>query len=318
MTRYLLKRLAAIPLTALGASLLIFLLLRALPGDPAVTIATRGGEGVASAQEIAAVRDRLGLDQPLPLQFAGYVGGLLRLDAGDSLRTGKPVLQEIAARLPVTVELALLAVMVSLFLGLPVGVAAALRYGSWVDYALRGFGLAGLSLPNFWLGTLAILGLSLWLNWIPPLGRTNFFEDPATHLQQILLPSLILGYRYSAIIGRLTRSTLLDVLHEDYIRTARAKGAPERIVVVRHALRNAALPLVSIIGVEVGALLAGTVVIESVFALPGMGRLLLDAVRFRDYPLVQTIVTLMALLVLCLNLVLDLVYTWLNPRVRYA
>ena len=318
MRRYILHRLLLMVPTVIGISVFIFIIMRLLPGDVATLIATRGGEGVATAEEIAGVHERLGLGDPLLVQYAKFTGGLLRLDAGTSLWTGRPVMEEMLVRLPLTAELATLSVLLSLAFGLPMGVYSALHRGTRADYLLRLASIAGLALPNFWIGVLIILFLSLYFGWIPPLGYADLATDPPKNLQQMIWPALALGYRFSAVVSRMTRSTLLEVLGEDYIRTARAKGLPETAVVLRHGLRNALLPVITLLGVQLGTLLGGTIVMETIFNLPGVGRLLIDSIHHRDYPTVQTIVLLLAVTVACINLVIDLLYTWLNPRVRYS
>lgn len=317
MAPYLARRVLLLVPTLLGIALAVFLLLRALPGDPAVFIATRGGEGTASEAEVAAVRERLGLADPLPLQFGRFLSGIVTLQAGDSLWTGRPVFPEVLARLPLTLELALLGAAFSVLLGVPLGLAAAVRRGTLIDHALRLFTLGGVMIPNFWLAALLVLGLSVYLQWSPPLGYTALTADPLRNLEQLAVPALALGYRLAALVARMTRSALLEVLGQDYVRTARAKGLGERGVVLGHGLRNTLLPVITVLGVQAGSLLAGAVVMETVFTLPGMGRLLVDAVQHRDYPTIQGALLVFATLVALVNLVVDTAYAWADPRVRH-
>ena len=318
MRAYLVRRLLLVVPTLFGVSLIIFTIMRVIPGDVATYIATRGGQGIATDQEVADLREKLGLADPLPLQFGKFVGGLLKLDVGESLWSGRPVIQEIAARVPLTIELAVLSTLVSIAIAIPVGVLSAVRQDTWVDYIFRLIGIAGLAMPNFLIGVLIILFLSLYFRWIPPLGYTDLFADPAKNLQQMIWPALALGYRLSAVVSRMTRSTMLEVLREEYIRTAWAKGLPQHVVVYRHALQNALLPVITIAGMQLAFLMGGTVIMESIFTLPGVGRLLVDSVVHRDYPVVQTIVVLLAVVISLMNLVVDMLYAWLNPRIRYS
>ncbi|MBI2888145.1 MAG: ABC transporter permease [Chloroflexi bacterium] len=318
MQEYIIRRLFLMIPTLLGVSLIIFTIMRVIPGDVATLIATRGGEGTATEQEIGDLREKLGLADPLPIQYLKFVGGLLKLDVGESLWSGRPVIKEIVSRLPLTMELAVLAVLISLIIALPVGVLSAIRQDTWVDYLFRIISIAGLAMPNFWIGVLIILFLSLYFRWIPPLGYTDLFVDPGKNLQQMVWPAVALGYRLSAIVSRMTRSTMLEVLREDFIRTAWAKGLRERVVIYRHALKNALLPVITITGIQLGALMGGTVIMESIFTLPGVGRLLIDSINHRDYPVVQTIVVLLAFIFASVNLIVDMVYAWLNPRIRFS
>lgn len=318
MHQYILRRLFMTGPTLLGVSLIIFAIMRLLPGDVALVIATRGGEGTTTEQEVAALREQLGLTDPLPLQYLKFIGGLMRLDAGNSLWSGRPVMQELLSRLPLTLELAALAVAFSLVIAIPLGILSAVRQDTWADYLFRFVSIAGLALPNFWIGVLIILFLSLSFHWLPPLGYTDLFTDPAKNLQQLVWPALALGYRQAAVVSRMTRSAMLEVLREDYIRTAWAKGLEERAVLFRHALKNALLPVITLSSVQLGGLLGGAVIMETIFTLPGIGRLLIDSLAHRDYPMVQSIVVLLAFMVTFVNLVVDLLYAWLNPRIRYA
>lgn len=318
MQKYILRRLMLMAPTLIGVSLIVFAIMRVIPGDVASYIATRGGEATASAREVEDLRQKLGLADPLPVQYFKFMGGLLTLDVGNSLWTGRPVIRELMTRLPLTIELALLSILISLVIAIPLGVASAIRQDTWIDYLFRLVSIAGLAIPNFWFGVLVILVLSITFNWIPPLGYADLFANPGKNLQQMIFPALVLGYRLSAIVSRMTRSTMLEVLREDYIRTARAKGLRDVAVVYRHALKNALLPVITLSGLQLGALMGGTVIMENIFSLPGVGRMLVDAINHRDFPVVQTIVMLFAVTFATINLLVDLVYAWLNPRIRFS
>lgn len=317
MTEYIIRRLLLMIPTLLVVSLIVFTIMRVIPGDVAALIATRGGEGIASQEDIAALREKIGLNDPLPIQYAKFIFGLVRFDVGNSLWSGRPVIAELLSRLPLTVELALLAVTTSVSIAIPIGVMSAMRQDTWVDYVFRVISISGLALPSFWLGVLIILFLSIYFRWIPPLGYTDVFVDPWKNIQQMIWPALALGFRLSAIVSRMTRSTMLEVLREDYIRTAWAKGLRERVIIFRHALKNALLPVITITGLQLGVLLGGTVIAETIFTLPGVGRFLIDSINHRDYPVVQTIVMWLAIVFSFINLSVDLAYAWLNPRIRF-
>jgi peptide/nickel transport system permease protein len=315
--RYIAGRLLLLIPTLFGVSLIIFVIMRLLPGDVA-EVALGGGQGV-SPEQIAQFRRDLGLDRPIPVQYVEWVGGLLRLDAGTSLLTRAPISEELKSRLPVTAELALGAVIVSTLIALPVGVLSAVYQDRWIDYLFRIVSILGIALPIFWIQTLVRnLFLPKYVGWLPPPGYADPWEDLGRNLQQMWLPILLLGYAQSAIVSRLARSTMLDTLREDYIRTARAKGLRERSVIVRHAVRNALLPVITLAAIQLGTLLGGAVITESVFGLPGVGRYVLDAIRNRDYPVVQAVIILIAAIYVVLNLIVDLIYGWVDPRVRIA
>jgi peptide/nickel transport system permease protein len=317
MTAYLAKRLISLPLTLLGVSVVTFLFLRLIPGD---AISARLGTSTAlSADQLARMRAFYGLDQPLYLQYATWLGSVLRGDAGFSVRTGQPVVSEIAARLPVTIELAVAAALVALALGIPLGLASALRPSGGADLLARGFGLIGLALPNFWLGTLAILLFARYLHWMPNTGGyVEFFTDPAANLKFLMFPAVTLGLAMAAVVMRTTRSAMLDVLGADYIRTAHAKGLHAARVIERHALKNGLIVVITILGIQVGYLLGGAVVVEEVFSLPGLGRMLLNAINQRDYALVQGGVLVIATLFVAANTVVDVLYGFIDPRIRFA
>ncbi len=318
MLRYIFGRLLLFVPTLIGASLLIFAMLRIMPGDVAVLIAG-GGEGTSlSPEAIQSIREELGLTRPLPEQYVTWLADIARLDFGHSLRDQSPVLQDVRSAFPVTLQLALMVAVVAFMIGVPLGVLAAVRRETWVDYLARVLGIAGLAMPVFWTGTLLILLMAYAFRWTPPLGFASLTSDPATNLSQMVFPTLVLGYYYAGVVSRMARSSMLEVLRHDYVRTAWAKGLRERGVVVRHALRNALLPIVTITGLQFAQMLGGTVIVEQVFSLPGMGKLLVDGIVWRDYPVVQSLVVIFAFWVLLSNLLVDLIYGWLDPRVRYA
>jgi peptide/nickel transport system permease protein len=317
MRTYVAKRLLLIVPTLLGVAALVFFIMRVIPGD--VTLLILGGDqaGRIDPSQITAMKRQLGLDQPLLVQFGSWLWGVLRFDFGKSLWTGQPVIQELLIRLPLSLELALLASMVSVLIAIPLGMLAAVRQDTWVDYVVRVVSIGGLAIPSFWVGILCILLLVIYFGWGPPLEFTPPWIDPWANFQQMVWPVVTVGYRYAAVTTRMTRSTVLEVLREDYIRTAWAKGLRERAVVVRHALKNAMLPVVTLIGTEFAFLIGGLVVTETVFTLNGVGRFVVDAVAHRDYPVVQALVFLIAFGFVIVNLLVDLTYAWLDPRIRY-
>ncbi len=316
MRIYILKRLLLIIPTLLGAATLVFLIMRVIPGDVALLI-LGGDQGQIDQKQLVAMRQQLGLDQPLYVQFGTWLWGVLRFDFGKSLWTGQPVLSELAIRLPLSLELALLATMVSVIISIPLGMLAAVRQDSWVDYLVRVISIGGLAIPGFWVGILCILFLVIVFGWGPPLEFTPPWINPWANFQMMVWPVLTVGYRYAAVTTRMTRSTMLDVLREDYIRTAWAKGLHERAVVVRHALKNSMLPVITLVGTEFAFLIGGLVVTETVFTLNGVGRFVVDAVAHRDYPVVQALIFLTAFSFVIVNLLVDLTYAWFDPRIRY-
>jgi peptide/nickel transport system permease protein len=313
--KYVVRRfLLAVPVLLLS-SLIVFGLMRVMPGD-ALT-ALMGESGNIGERELQKVRKDLGLDLPYYRQYMIWLWQMVSLSPGDSLFTGEPIGVSLKKAIPVTVELTVLAMVLGLVIAVPIGVLSATRQDTPSDYAGRVVAVSGLSFPEFWLATLVITFAAIWFRWIPPIGYTSFWESPWRNLQQFLLPAAVLGFRLSAATMRMTRSTVLEVLREDYVRTAWAKGLGGRIVVYKHALKNALIPVVTIVGGQLGTLLAGAVVVETIFALPGMGRLTVEAILYRDYPVVQTNVMLVAGTLVTLNLVVDLTYAWLDPRIRY-
>ena len=319
MHRYILRRiLTAIP-AFLGAITLVFLVMRVVPGDIAlVMIAGFESADDASDEQLDRLRTQLGLNKPLYQQYFEWLGGTVRFDFGESLWTGQSILEEFKVRYPVTLSLLVLTLIVSVLIAIPAGIVMALRQDTWTDYALRLFTLAGLSIPSFFVAILIILALLYWFQWAPPLEYRPIWEDPWLNFQRLIFPAIATGYRLSAIGARMTRSSMLEVLRDDYIRTARAKGLQQRIVVWRHALKNALLPVITLVGLEIIGLFGGIVIVETVFTLPGMGRYLVDAIVRRDYTSVQALVFMFAMFVIVINLVTDIVYGWLDPRIRYT
>jgi peptide/nickel transport system permease protein len=316
MRTYVLKRLLLIVPTLLGAAALVFVIMRVIPGDVALLI-LGGDSGQIDQRQLTAMRQKLGLDQSLLVQFGTWLWGIVRLDFGNSLWTGQPVIQELLIRLPLSLQLALFATIVSVIIAIPLGMLAAVRQDTWVDYAVRVFSIGGLAMPGFWIGILTILALVIFFGWGPPLEFTPPWVDPWANFQMMVWPVVTVGYRFSAVTTRMTRSTVLEVLREDYIRTAWAKGLRDRAVVIRHALKNAMLPVITLIGTEFAFLIGGLVVTETVFTLNGIGRFVVDAVAHRDYPVVQALVFLIAFGFVVVNLLVDLTYAWFDPRIRY-
>lgn len=298
----------------LGITVAVFLVMKLIPGD---TILARLGTE-ATPELIQQFRDLHGLDRPLPVQLWEWLGRVARLDFGESMVSGRNVLESIGTRLPATLELTVAATLVAILLGIPMGVAAAWWRGRGIDFAARAISILGLSVPNFWLALLLILAFALRLHWFPATGYVDFFTDPLRHVRHVALPAITLGVGMAAVLARYVRASLLDVLRHDYIRTAAGKGLTPARVLLRHALRNAMLPVTTVIGLQIGALLGGTVIIEDIFAWPGLGRFALQAIYERDYPVIQTIVLVVASGYVSINLLVDLVYGWLDPRIRYS
>jgi peptide/nickel transport system permease protein len=318
MSRYLLRRVIATVPVLIGVSLIVFVIMRVAPGDVAQMILSGESGSGASAEEVQQLRHRLGLDRPYYAQYLTFLAGLVRLDPGESLWTSQPILLELGRRIPITLELAVMAVVISWAIALPTGILSAVFQDTWVDYVFRVFSVAGLAVPAFWTGTLLLLLLAQHLHWMPPLGYVSPMDNPRLNVQQFIWPALIIGYATSAILSRMTRSAVLEVLREDYVRTARAKGVRGAVVVGRHVLKNALPPVVTLSAVQMGNLLGGAVISETIFTLPGVGRFLVDAILHRDYPVVQTIVILFAGVVVTLNLLTDVLYAWFDPRTRYT
>ena len=316
MQRYLVNRFLLIIPTVIIISFAIFLIFRLLPGDVALNILSDDGRKTVDPVEYQELRDELGLNDPLMVQYGGWLWDLVRLDGGTSLVTRSSVFSDLRRTLPITLELAVLSIVIGVGIAVPVGVIGAINQNGVWDLSGRFFTTIGLAMPSFLAGALLLLLLVNQFSWIPPLEFTPFFEDPVANLQQMIFPALVLGFASSAVLARITRSSMLEVLRQDYVRTARAKGLPPGLVVRRHSLRNALLPLVTLAGLEVGFLLGGSIIVERIFVLPGIGFQLLKAIEVRDWVTVQTIVTIFALSILPLNVALDLLYGWLDPRIR--
>ena len=288
------------------------------PGDPAqLILAGDLGEGRYTQEQLENLRAELGTDRPLFVQYGNWIWDMLRLDFGVSMFYDTPVSEDLADKVPITLELAFMALILASVAAVPLGIVSAMRQDSWEDYVARVIAITGVSVPTFWTGILIVYFLVTLFDWLPPLGYADLWEDPLTNLQQLIFPAIALGFYNMAFIARVTRSSMLEVFREDYIRTARAKGLRERLVITRHALKNAFLPVVTVSGWQFGYLIAGTVIIEVIFLVPGMGRLLVDSVLRRDYTMIQSIVMVITVMVLALNLVIDLIYGWLDPRIRY-
>lgn len=316
MGTYVARRLVQLVPSLIGISLVVFLLLHLIPGD--VIDAMLGSDIALSPAARDSLRKVLGLDQPLYVQYGTWIWDMLHGDLGRSLRGNQPVLMLVFQRLPITGELSVLALVLSVILSVPLGVLSAVRRNSLWDVFARLFALIGLSLPTFWLATIFILVASLYFHWLPAVLFVNFKDDPLQNLEQMFLPTISLALPLMAITSRLTRSAMLEVLRQDYVRTARAKGLFERIVLYRHALRNALIPVVTIVGIQLGQLFGGAVVVEQIFGLPGVGLLLLNGISQRDYPVVQGTVMFLATIFLLLNLFVDVLYGYLDPRIHYG
>ena len=316
MWKYLLKRFLLMLPTLLGVAIVTFTLIRIIPGD-VVELRYSGDRGAVSQELLDKERARIGLDKPVWRQFATWILGVARLDFGTSMWTGAPIWEEIRLRFALSVQVAIMATMVAVLLAIPLGVLAALKQDTWIDYAVRLFSIAGLATPSFWLGIVAILVLLIVFKWLPPMVYTPFWVNPWQNLAQLIWPALAVGYRYSAVATRMTRSAMLEVLREDYIRTARAKGVWEKLILSRHALKNAMLPVLTVIALEFAFLIGGLVVTEQVFNLNGLGMFFVEAVGHRDYTLTQALVMLVAFVFIFVNFLVDLAYAWIDPRIRF-
>ncbi len=315
MLKYIVKRILLMIPTLLSVAVLVFFLMRIVPGD-IVELRFAGESAFAQKENLDKERARLGLDQPLWKQFLTWMWGLVRFDFGESMWTGARITEEIRLRFALSLQLAIMATVVAVVLAIPLGVVAALKQDTWVDYAVRIFSIAGLATPSFWLGIVFILVLLIVFKWLPPMVYTPFWQNPVQNLAQLIWPALAVGYRYSAVATRMTRSAMLEVLREDYIRTARAKGLWQKLILSRHALKNAMLPVLTVIALEFAFLMGGLVVTEQVFNLNGLGLLFVESVAHRDYTLTQALVLLVAFVFILVNFFVDLAYAWLDPRIR--
>jgi peptide/nickel transport system permease protein len=315
MSTYVARRVALLVPTLVGVSMLVFVLVRLLPGD-ATTLQLQDAR--ASAADEAALRHQLGLDQPIYVQYVNWLATLARGDLGHSFKSHNPVTDELSGRIPVTLELGVLALLISAGVAIPIGVLSASRQDTWADYVARSAAIGLLAIPGFWLATLVVTLPSVWWQWTPPLRYTRLFDDPPKNLLNVIIPALILGLGLSGGLMRLIRTQMLEVLRQDFMRTAAAKGLAEHSIVVRHGLKNAFIPALTALGLQLSLLISGTVVLESIFVLPGMGRYLLESVQARDYPAIQALNLLFATVIVLANLLVDLLYGWLDPRVRYT
>ena len=316
MSRYLLQRLVLVIPTLIGTSLIVFVLLRLLPGD--IVDILFGGDPQVNQQTLDQIRESMGLNKPFLLQYGEWVGGLLRGEAGVSMRTGLSVSESIVRSMPVTMQLAIMAILFACLAAIPMGVLSAVRRNGVTDLITRLVGLIGLSFPAFWLATMFLLISSTVFRWVPPLKWVAPWEDLGRNMQIMIVPALLLGLQPMAVIMRMTRASMLEVLGQDYIRTAYAKGLRDRAVLARHALQNAFIPVLTVIGVQFGALMGGSVIIEQIFSLPGVAFFLLSGIYNRDYPVVQSTVLFLSLIFILVNLAVDLLYGYVDPRIRYG
>ena len=322
MLRYIVKRLLLMIPTLFGAAVLVFLLMRLIPGDICVLRLATGGGGL-DPQVLKNCRLELGLDQHKIVQFYEFIKGLATFDFGKSMWTGRQISDEIGLRFQLSLQVAIMATVTAILLAIPLGTISAVKQNTWIDYLVRGFSIAGVAVPSFWLGILIILGILItskaWfgVSWMPPITYVPIWVDPLHNLSMLIWPALATGYRYSAVATRMTRSAMLEVLREDYVRTARAKGVFRKLIVRRHALRNALLPVITIIGIEFAFLMGGLVVTEQVFNLNGLGKLFVESISNHDYNMTQALVMLVVAIFAFTNLVVDICYAWLDPRIRY-
>ena len=317
MIWYIIRRLLLVIPTLIGVAVAVFFLIRVMPGDVVVVKLRADGANV-SDEMIEAERKRLGLDKPLYAQFADYMVGLAHLDLGKSLWTGESVNKEIGLRVPVSFQIAVMASIIAVLIAIPLGTISALYRDTWIDHTVRVLAVSGLAIPSFWLGMLIIMTLLMLFNWLPKIGYVPLWQDPVANLAVTIWPALSVGYRYAAVATRMMRSSLLEVMREDYIRTARAKGVWTRLIMRRHALRNALLPVVTVIGLEFAFLIGGLVVTEQVFSINGIGKLFVDATTRGDFNLIQGLVLFIATMFIFVNLIVDLLYAWLDPRIRLS
>ena len=317
MLRYTINRVLLMIPTLIGVAVLVFFLLRVVPGD-IVEVKLRGDGGNVSQEVVEMERKRFGLDRPLMVQFADWMIGMAKGDLGISMWTERPVIEEIMLRLELSLQVAIMATIIAVLIAIPLGTMAALFRDTWIDYLVRVITIGGLSIPSFWFGMLIMLSLLAFFNWLPPITFTPIYVDPVANLKQLIWPAMAVGYRYCAVVARMIRSSLLEVLNEDYIRTARAKGVFEKLVISRHALRNALLPAITVIGLEFTFLIGGLVVTEQVFNLNGIGQLFVQSVSRNDFMLIQGMVMLIATFYVFVNLIIDLLYAFFDPRIRYT
>jgi len=321
MLRYAIHRVLLMIPTLFGAAVLVFVLMRLIPGDICVLRLATGGS--MDPQVIHNCRVEIGVDQPYWVQFWVFIKGLVTFDFGKSMWTGRPIIDEIGLRFQLSLQVAIMATVTAVLIAIPLGIISAVKQNTWIDYVVRGFSIAGVAMPSFWLGILIILGILIaskaWfgVSWMPPIRYVPLWVDPLYNLSMLIWPALATGYRYSAVATRMTRSAMLEVLREDYVRTARAKGLYQKLIIRRHALRNALLPVVTIIGIEFAFLMGGLVVTEQVFNLNGLGKLFVESISNHDYNMTQALVMLVVAIFALTNLAVDILYGWLDPRIRY-
>ena len=317
MGRYTVKRISLFIPTVLLMTILVFVVMRIIPGDPAISILEGDGGGSYTMEDLERVRAELGTDRNLFIQYVDWIGGIMQGDFGDSFWFKSPVMTELGDRIPRTLELAVMAIVIAVLFSVPLGIMSAIKPDSWLDLGARTFTIIGIAIPNFLVAVLMILFLLAVFDWLPPLGYVELWEDPLKNLQQMIFPAIALAIYDMAFIARVTRSAMMEVLREDYMRTARSKGLSERVVLVRHGLKNAILPILTISGWQFARLFEGAVIIESIFLIPGVGRILIEAIFHRDFPMIQAVIVVIGAGVLLINLVVDLLYGWLDPRIRY-
>ena len=317
MGRYTVKRISLFIPTVLLMTILVFVVMRIIPGDPAISILEGDGGGSYTIEDLERVRAELGTDRNLFIQYVDWIGGIMQGDFGDSFWFKSPVMTELGDRIPRTLELAVMAIVIAVLFSVPLGIMSAIKPDSWLDLGARTFTIIGIAIPNFLVAVLMILFLLTVFDWLPPLGYVELWEDPLKNLQQMIFPAIALAIYDMAFIARVTRSAMMEVLREDYMRTARSKGLSERVVLVRHGLKNAILPILTISGWQFARLFEGAVIIESIFLIPGVGRILIEAIFHRDFPMIQAVIVVIGAGVLLINLVVDLLYGWLDPRIRY-
>ena len=317
MGRYTVKRISLFIPTVLLMTILVFVVMRIIPGDPAISILEGDGGGSYTIEDLERVRAELGTDRNLFIQYVDWIGGIMQGDFGDSFWFKSPVMTELGDRIPRTLELAVMAIVIAVLFSVPLGIMSAIKPDSWLDLGARTFTIIGIAIPNFLVAVLMILFLLAVFDWLPPLGYVELWEDPLKNLQQMIFPAIALAIYDMAFIARVTRSAMMEVLREDYMRTARSKGLSERVVLVRHGLKNAILPILTISGLQFARLFEGAVIIESIFLIPGVGRILIEAIFHRDFPMIQAVIVVIGAGVLLINLVVDLLYGWLDPRIRY-
>ena len=317
MQQYTLKRIGLFIPTLFLMTILVFVVMRIVPGDPAIALLEGDGGGSYTAQDLQNLREKLGTDRNMAVQYVDWVGGIFQGDFGDSYWFKASVMSELGDRMPRTLELAVLAIVLSVIFSVPLGVISAIKPDSWLDFGARTFTIVGIAIPNFLMAVLMIISLLAIFNWLPPLGYVELWDNPIKNLQQMIFPAIALAIYDMAFIARVTRSSMMEVLREDYMRTARAKGLSERVVLVRHGLKNAFLPILTISGWQFARLFEGAVIIETIFLIPGVGRILIEAIFHRDFPMIQAVIVVIGTGVLLINLVVDLLYGWIDPRIRY-